>query len=167
MATIVIKASGIVRAAAYMAKMAGVALVGRIPRDLHEDRPRCRTAEDEDKGIRQIAGREKASRDAVRPSEDPPWLRANAASGPLRRSRRVPPRRYRAEVENYGAPDTRAATATGACVGRVGVVLVSTPTPLPTTRRRPSKAQPSLSPPQAASSGRRSDRALFRQHRSN
>jgi putative tryptophan/tyrosine transport system substrate-binding protein len=42
-------------------------------------RPRCRSAEDEDKGIRQIARREKARRDEVRASEDPPWLRAHAA----------------------------------------------------------------------------------------
>jgi hypothetical protein len=37
-------------------------------------RPRYRTAEDEDKGVRQIAGREKAGRDEFRASEDPSRL---------------------------------------------------------------------------------------------
>jgi 2-keto-4-pentenoate hydratase len=36
--------------------------------------PRCCTAEDEDQGVCQIARREKARRDAVRSSQDPPWL---------------------------------------------------------------------------------------------
>jgi hypothetical protein len=40
--------------------------------------PRCRTTEDEDKGVRQIARRTKTCRDALRPLENPPRLRANA-----------------------------------------------------------------------------------------
>src|SRR3954464_2007440 len=48
-------------------------------------------------------------------------LRAHAASGPLRRARRVPPRSYRAELEDDGASDTRAAAETDARVVFVGV----------------------------------------------
>src|SRR2546427_2749086 len=45
----------------------------KILRDPARERPRCRSAKDEDKGIRQVATREKARRDEVRASEDPPW----------------------------------------------------------------------------------------------
>ena len=41
--------------------------------------------------------------------------RAHAAAGPLRRSRRIPPRRHRAESQNARAPDTWAATGSTAC----------------------------------------------------
>jgi hypothetical protein len=69
----------------------------KILRDPARERPRCRSAKDEDKGIRKIARREKAHRDEVRASEDQPWLRAHAAHGAFRCARRVPSRRHRPE----------------------------------------------------------------------
>ena len=98
-------------------------------------RPRCRTAEDEDQGVRQIARREKAGRDALRAPEDPPRLRAHAAARPLRRPRRVPSRRHRAEPQDAGPAAHPAATRPRdrvSCV-RVGawrpVASVSSPQP--------------------------------------
>src|SRR3989475_2751221 len=55
------------------AKCCTTADARKILRDPARERPRCRSAKDEDKGIRQVATREKARRDEVRASEDPPW----------------------------------------------------------------------------------------------
>ncbi len=73
-------------------------------------RPRYRAPEDEDKGIRQIARRTKACRDALRAFENPSWLRADAAQGTFRGTRRIPFSRHRPEPQNAGAPDPSAAT---------------------------------------------------------
>ena len=73
-------------------------------------RPRCRTAEDEDKGVCQIARRTKAHRDALRALKNSPRLRADAAQGTFRPALRVPSRRHRAEPQNARATDSWAAT---------------------------------------------------------
>ena len=62
------------------------------------------------KGVLQIARSKEAGRDAFCPLEDAPRLRASAAQGPFRRTRRVPPRRHRAKPQDHGAPVTRAQT---------------------------------------------------------
>ena len=103
------------------AKCCTTADARKIPRDLHEDARDVARRKNENEGIRQITRREKARRDALRALENSPRLRADAAQGPLRRARRVPPRRYRAELENHGAPNTRDTTATSACVACVGI----------------------------------------------
>src|ERR1700691_3804048 len=69
----------------------------KIPRDLHEDAREYCTTENEDKGVCQIARREKARRNAVCAPEDPPRIRAHAPQRAFRGARRVPSRRHRAE----------------------------------------------------------------------
>ena len=55
-------------------------------------------------GVRPIARRAKEGRDAVCSPQDPSSLRANATERSLRRSRRVPPRRNRAEPQDACDP---------------------------------------------------------------
>src|SRR5438128_1331506 len=62
--------------------------------------PRSCAGAEGDAGVRQIARRTQAGRDAVCAPEDPSSLRAPAPQGALRRARRVPPRSYRAEPED-------------------------------------------------------------------
>src|SRR5258708_9999390 len=57
-----------------------------------------------------VARRTKACRDALHAFEDPSWLRADAAQGTFRGTRRIPFSRHRAEPQNAGAPDPSAAT---------------------------------------------------------
>ena len=83
----------------------------KIPRDLHEDARDVARRKMKTKAFAQIARREQARRDALRAPEDPSRLRAAAAARPLRRSRRVPPRRHRAEPQDAG-PAAHPATTT-------------------------------------------------------
>ena len=103
-------------------------IAARSPRG----RPRCGAAQDEDQGVPQIARSAQARRDALRAPEDPSRLRAAAPARPLRRPRRVPPRRHRAEPQDAGpAPHPAATTARlrVSCVASVGVASASRPTP--------------------------------------
>src|SRR4029077_21270768 len=65
-------------------------------------------------GIRQITRRAQEGRDALCAPEDPPSIRAHASAWALRRARRIPPRRHRAELENAGKAYL-AVEAPGAC----------------------------------------------------
>src|SRR5262245_5744564 len=75
----------------------------------------------------QIARSEKTGRDALCTPEDPSPLRAHAPARPVRRPRRVPPRRHRAEPQDTGAAPPPAATTARlrvSCVASVGGVSV-------------------------------------------
>ena len=102
------------------AKCCTTADARKIPRDLHEDARDVARRKMKTKAFARSRDETKAGRDALRASEDPPWLRAHAAQGSFRCARRVPSRRHRAEPQDARAPNPRAATGTDACVGCVG-----------------------------------------------
>ena len=72
----------------------------KVTRDVNEDARDHARALVGTPGVRQIARRAQEGRNALCPPQDPPSLRAHAPAGPLRRARRIPPRRHRAEPEN-------------------------------------------------------------------
>ena len=102
---------------------------------------RCGATQDEDQGVPQITRSAQARRDALRAPEDAPWLRAPAAQRSLRRSRRVPSRRNRAEPQDAGpAPHPAAATICMrvSCVASVSGVSVEADALLGRGQKNPS-----------------------------
>ena len=102
---------------------------------------RCSASQDEDQGVPQITRSAQARRDALRAPEDAPWLRAPAAQRSLRRSRRVPSRRNRAEPQDAGpAPHPAAATVCMrvSCVASVRGVSVEAEALLGRGQKNPS-----------------------------
>ena len=72
----------------------------KVTRDVNEDaRDHARVLRRYAR-VREIARRAQEGRDALCAPQDPPSLRAHALAGPLRRARRIPPRRHRAEPED-------------------------------------------------------------------
>jgi len=74
----------------------------------------------EDEGVLPIAQSTKESRDALRPPQDPSWVRTPATERPFGRSRRVPPRGNHSEPQNNGCPSAwstthRASATAGRC----------------------------------------------------
>ena len=129
---------------------------------------RCGATQDEDQGVPQITRSAQARRDALRAPEDAPWLRAPAAQRSLRRSRRVPSRRNRAEPQDAGpAPHPAAATICMrvSCVASVSGVSVEADALLGRGQKNPSALH--LPDQHTSPSPNRSRRRLFRQHRSN
>jgi transposase len=93
--------------------------------------PRRDAPVDADQGVHQIARSAQTRRDALCPLEDSSWLRAHAAARPFWRTRRVPPRRYRAEPQDLGVPIPRT-TRSEEC-GAPLRSLVDTPVALAST----------------------------------
>jgi len=72
-------------------------------------RPGCCASQDENKSVLEVTRSAQAGRDALRPPQDAPWLRANAAEGAFGCTRRVPSRCNRTKSQNDGGSAVRSA----------------------------------------------------------
>ena len=100
-------------------KEGGAQDTARSPRG----RPRCRATEDENEGVRQVARREEARRDALRSPKDASPVREAEAARIVRRPRRVSSRSHRTEPQDArrtAHPTTT--TQTRVCVSCVASV---------------------------------------------
>jgi Transposase DDE domain len=109
-----------------------------------------------------VARRTKACRDALHAFEDPSWLRADAAQGTFRGTRRIPFSRHRAEPQNAGAPDPSAATNAISRIVRLNSHMDHSSFPSESIRSKLLQYQP----PAHLSQMRQPRKAVFRRHRS-
>ena len=120
----------------------------KIARDVNEDaRNHARSLKGTPEFERSSNARKK-SRDAFCTPEGPAWLRAYGPSRSHRRPRRVPPRRYCAEPQDYGAASTPPANRWSVridCVSRMAIRLWCSPV----RRRRPASSKPKTPSPTA------------------
>ena len=87
------------------AKCCTTADARKIPRDLHEDARDIARRKMKTKAFAKSRDERKRVEMRFAHLEDPPRLRADAAQGAFRRTRRVPSRCHRAEPQNARAPD--------------------------------------------------------------